>query len=121
MWRWRNGWRCWNTGCGVLNRNEAGMKNEAGIKKAKKRVPVAAPVASVGRTGPGAWQMWAAWAVALVAVVWAYAPAMSGPFLFDDAFLMGLSRQPLSGQIHVQRPLLMLTYWVSAQLSPNDT
>src|ERR1035441_1640594 len=125
MWRWRNGWRCWNTGCGVLNRNEAGMKNEAGIKKAKKRVPVAAPVDSVGRTGPGAWQMWAAWAVALVAVVWAYAPAMSGPFLFDDAFLpftvSSLAQQPLAGWLHSQRPLLMATYWMSAQLSPDDT
>ena len=95
------------------------MKNEAGIKKVKKRAPAAPP--PVARTGPGAWRMWAAWAAALVAVVWAYSPSMSGPFLFDDAFLMGLSRQPLSGQIHVQRPLLMLTYWVSAQLSPNDT
>jgi Tfp pilus assembly protein PilF len=101
------------------------MKNEAGIKKAKKRVPVAAPVASVGRTGPGAWQMWAAWAVALVAVVWAYAPAMSGPFLFDDAFLpftvSSLAQQPLAGWLHSQRPLLMATYWMSAQLSPDDT
>src|ERR1035441_6112919 len=91
------------------------------MKKDKKRVP-AAPVA---RTGLRQWQMWAAGAGAMVAVVWAYAPAMSGPFLFDDAFLpfavSGLTQQPLSGWLHSQRPLLMATYWMSARLSPDDT
>jgi Flp pilus assembly protein TadD len=69
--------------------------------------------------------MWTACAAALVAVVWAYAPAMSGPFLFDDTFLpfavSGLAQQPLAGWLHSQRPLLMATYWLSAQLSPDDT
>jgi tetratricopeptide (TPR) repeat protein len=91
------------------------------MKKDRKRVP-AAPAA---QTAPGQWQMWVAWAAALVAVVWAYSPAMSGPFLFDDAFLpfavSGMAQQPLAGWLHSQRPLLMVTYWMSAQLSPNDT
>src|ERR1039457_2710031 len=96
---------------------------KAGMKKDKKRVAATPP--PVARTGPPQWQMWAAWAVARVAVVWAYAPAMSGPFLFDDAFLpftvSSLAQQPLAGWLHSQRPLLMATYWMSAQLSPDDT
>src|ERR1017187_1202409 len=97
---------------------------KAGMKRTKKRVP-AAPAAPVARTGPPQWQMWAAGAAALVAMVWAYAPAMSGPFLFDDAFLpftvSGLAQRTLADWLHSPRPLLMATYWMSAQLSPNDT
>jgi tetratricopeptide (TPR) repeat protein len=93
------------------------------MKKDKKRVPAAPP--PVVRNGPAQWQMGAAWAAALVAVVWAYAPAMGGPFLFDDTFLpfavSGLVQQPLAGWLHSQRPLLMATYWMSARLSPDDT
>lgn len=81
--------------------------------------------APVERIGTPQWQMWAAWAAALVAVLWAYGPAMSGPFLFDDAFLpfavSSMAQQSLSSWLHSQRPLLMMTYWMSAQLSPNDT
>lgn len=62
---------------------------------------------------------------ALIAVLWAYAPAMNGPFLFDDNFLpfavSNISSQPLSAFVHGQRPLLMASYWLSARLSPNDT
>ena len=99
------------------------MKSEAGMRKARKRVPVAPP--PVAPTGPPRWWMWAAAAAALAAVAWAYAPAMRGPFLFDDTFLpfavSGLAQQPLLGWLHSQRPLLMATYWMSAQLSPDDT
>ncbi len=81
--------------------------------------------APVERIGTPQWQMWAAWAAALIAVLWAYGPAMSGPFLFDDAFLpftvSSMAQQSLASWLHSQRPLLMMTYWMSAQLSPNDT
>jgi len=96
---------------------------KAGMKKARKRAPAAPP--PVARTGPPNWQMWAACAAALVAVVWAYAPAMNGPFLFDDAFLpfavSDMAHQTLTAWLHSQRPLLMATYWMSARLSPEDT
>jgi tetratricopeptide (TPR) repeat protein len=97
---------------------------KAGMKKDKKRV-AAKPVAPVARTGPPQWQMWAAWAAGLVAMLWAYAPAMDGPFLFDDAFLpftvSGLAQRTLAQWLHSPRPLLMATYWMSARLSPDDT
>ena len=63
--------------------------------------------------------------VAAIAVMWAYSPSMNGPFLFDDNFLpfgnSNIATQPLSAFLHLQRPLLMVTYWLSARLSPNDT
>ena len=62
---------------------------------------------------------------AAVAVLWAYSPSMSGPFLFDDNFLpfaiSNIGAAPLSMWLHGQRPLLMATYWMSARLSPDDT
>jgi Flp pilus assembly protein TadD len=88
------------------------------MKKDKKRPPVAATAAP---SAPWPWQLWAASGAALLAVIWAYAPAMNGPFLFDDAFLIALTQQPLSAQFHSQRPLLMVSYWISAQLSPDNT
>ena len=60
-----------------------------------------------------------------IAVWWAYWPALSGPFLFDDNFLpfavSDISTQPLSAFLHGQRPLLMATYWLSARFSDSTT
>lgn len=72
------------------------------------------------------WQYFALGALlAGIVLLWAYWPAMNGPFLFDDNFLpfavSNISVQPLSAFLHGQRPLLMATYWLSARLSPNDT
>jgi len=82
-------------------------------------------VAPVAQTGAPRWRMGACCAAALVAVAWAYSPAMRGPYLFDDAFLpftlASLGQQSLSAWLHSVRPLLMATYWMSAQLSPDDT
>jgi Flp pilus assembly protein TadD len=72
------------------------------------------------------WHYFALGAVlAAIAVLWAYAPSMAGPFLFDDNFLpfavSNISSQPLTAFLHGQRPLLMATYWLSARLSSSDT
>jgi tetratricopeptide (TPR) repeat protein len=72
------------------------------------------------------WHYFALGAVlAAIAVLWAYAPSMDGPFLFDDNFLpfavSNIAVQPLTAFLHGQRPLLMASYWLSARLSPNDT
>jgi tetratricopeptide (TPR) repeat protein len=59
---------------------------------------------------------------AMVAVFWAYGPALNGPFMFDDNYLpfaiSDISTQPLSAFLHGQRPLLMASYWLSARLAP---
>ena len=85
-------------------------------------VAVATATAEAPGGRPG-WHYFALGAfVAAIAVFWAYAPSMSGPFLFDDNFLpfgvSDISSQPLSAFLHGQRPLLMATYWLSARLSP---
>ena len=61
----------------------------------------------------------------LIAVFWAYSPALHGPFLFDDNFLpfatSNLSTATLGSWLHGVRPMLMFTYWVNAALSQDDT
>jgi protein O-mannosyl-transferase len=75
---------------------------------------------------PSRWPAIGALAAAIVAVWWAYAPAFSGPFVFDDQTLpfaksAAASAAPLTIWIRVDRPVLMLTYWINAQLSGSDT
>jgi hypothetical protein len=59
--------------------------------------------------------------VALYAAYLVYAPALSGPFVFDDISLpYGTPGFPgaLSAWIGGVRPLLMFSYWVNYQFSP---
>jgi tetratricopeptide (TPR) repeat protein len=61
---------------------------------------------------------------ALVVACWAYAPAMRGPFLFDDntlPFALPNFDAPLAAWLHNVRPLLMFTYWLNVRLSGPDT
>jgi tetratricopeptide (TPR) repeat protein len=60
----------------------------------------------------------------LLLVLLAYAPAMHGPFLFDDnalPFALPNFDAPLSVWVHGVRPLLMFTYWWNVRLSGTDT
>ena len=53
-----------------------------------------------------------------------YAPALRGPFLFDDQYLYYDSPNPpatLRGWMSGVRPLLMLTYWLNYRASGGDT
>jgi protein O-mannosyl-transferase len=63
-------------------------------------------------------------AAAIVAAFFAYAPALRGPFLFDDntlPFALPNFNAPLGAWIRGVRPLLMFTYWFNARLSGDDT
>jgi protein O-mannosyl-transferase len=75
------------------------------------------------KAAPSKWPVVAAVAAAIVAVWWAYAPAFSGPFLFDDQslpFALPEFDAPLFVWLTSYRPVLMFTYWVNAQLSGGD-
>lgn len=69
--------------------------------------------------------MTALWALAtgvaaLIAVFWAYGPALHGPFVFDDTlqqFALPNASAPLPGWIGLVRPVLMFTYWVNTQIA----
>src|SRR6266849_343379 len=85
-----------------------------------------APAAARPRR-PGWWPAWWQWlgalaALALVLVV--YGPALSGPFVLDDRFLLfmnpGIAGQPLSVWIHGLRPMLALSFWINYSLSETD-
>jgi len=99
------------------------------MKNRKREVRRAGTPRAVAAPAPARhphWQFFALGVVAAaIAVMWAYWPAMNGPFLFDDNFLpfavSNISTQPLSSFLHGQRPLLMATYWLSARFSPDDT
>lgn len=68
-----------------------------------------------------AWHVLLGLAVAAVALLEAYQPALDGPFLFDDRYLPFGNAQdqgaPLAVWVRGLRPLLMLTYWVNYQIS----
>ncbi|HLK46637.1 MAG TPA: hypothetical protein VKT49_00805 [Bryobacteraceae bacterium] len=70
------------------------------------------------------WQPYALVLAAALAVFWAYGPAAHGPFLFDDnalPFALPEFKAPLRIWIQSLRPLLMLSYWVNAHISGDDT
>jgi protein O-mannosyl-transferase len=89
--------------------------------KAKARARPKAARKAPAKNRPRAGLYAAACAMALlVALQWAYGPALHGPFVFDDAALpYYLPNFPnaLSAWIHGVRPLLMFTYWINYQLS----
>jgi len=67
---------------------------------------------------------WLLGGAAFAAVWWAYAPALHGPFLFDDTalpFALPAFSAPLSVWLQGVRPVLMFTYWVNSMLSGGDT
>ena len=81
-----------------------------------------APV-SKAATPPSRWPVIAALAAALAVVLWAYGPALNGPFLFDDAtlpFALPGFADPLIEWIRSDRPVLMFTYWLNARISGSD-
>src|SRR5262249_24250080 len=63
--------------------------------------------------------------IAIAAAFQVYAPALRGPFLFDDSYLPMASPAsaavPLKAWMQGVRPLLMLSYWLNYQLSGPDT
>ena len=61
---------------------------------------------------------------AVLAVFWAYAPAVHGPFLFDDTilpFALPGFTQPLIVWMRGVRPILMFSYWINARISGGDS
>ncbi len=69
------------------------------------------------------------WAIGLLAGLFAafqvYAPALHGPFLFDDSYLPmnvpGLAHLPFLQSIRGVRPLLMASYWLNERLVGTET
>ena len=70
------------------------------------------------------WHVLAGILLALIIGFQVYQPAINGPFLFDDRYLMFThpDRQnwPLSGWVEGVRPMLMFTYWLNYQASGMD-
>src|SRR2546422_118493 len=71
--------------------------------------------------------VWWPWAVALAALLIVfeiYAPALNGPFVLDDRYLMfGSPRAAVAAfkeWVQGARPLLMYSYWLNYQLSASD-
>ena len=92
--------------------------------KSNKREPrKSAPLPKAGP--PPRWRLPAvAAAGALIALIWAYAPALRGPFLFDDTALRPSIHgfdDPLGVWLKGLRPVLMFSYWINARLSGEET
>jgi tetratricopeptide (TPR) repeat protein len=96
---------------------EARAKARKGAAQVKSR----APAAAARKPGTRWWIYIAAAAVALYLAFQVYAPALNGPFVFDDVRLpYGTQDFPggLGAWISGVRPLLMFSYWVNYGLSP---
>ena len=91
------------------------------VRKPRPALPEVAPRALVDRRAP--WQPFVLAVAVALAVVWAYAPAAYGPFLFDDNGLV-YAFPTFSNQfivwIHELRPVLMASYWINARISGTD-
>jgi tetratricopeptide (TPR) repeat protein len=90
-------------------------------KRSSRKTAVATVVAEPQRA---AWPVYAAIAAAILLALWAYSPAIHGPFLFDDnvlPFALPNADAPLGAWLHNVRPLLMFTYWMNARISGDDT
>ena len=105
---------------GISARTKGGPRGRAkGPDKTRSRA-AQKPAAAPRKLGARWWIYAAAAAVALYLAFQVYAPALSGPFVFDDTF------QPyhtpdfpnaLHFWIRGVRPLLMFSYWINYQFS----
>jgi len=82
----------------------------------------APPAVSVPPRRGWKWWQWALCAAALLFLVFeVYAPALGGPFLFDDVYLPfampGVEKLSLTDWLQGVRPMLMLTFWMNYKLS----
>lgn len=100
------------------------MKSTKRSSVPKASAPPSARDEAPPRTGLPLWAYFAAAAAVLLLAFEVYAPAIRGPFLFDDRYLPffspGLSVAPLSAWIAGVRPLLMFTFWLNYQIGQQD-
>lgn len=92
------------------------------VTKTRKTPPPASPVRQPGlRT----WHCALAVVIGLILAFQVYSPALYGPFLFDDAYLLmnkpGQADLPLRSWVSGVRPMLMFTYWANYQASGSNT
>ncbi len=95
-------------------------------KKLKERKPARKAAEAVQeRPRPEIWLWTIGLLLGLFVAFQAYAPALHGPFLFDDSYLPmnvpALMHGPFLQSLRGVRPLLMATYWVNERLSGADT
>jgi hypothetical protein len=95
-------------------------------KKLKERKPARKVAeATSQKTQPELWMWSIALLIGLFAAFQVYAPALNGPFLFDDSYLPmnqpTLAHGPFLQSLRGVRPLLMATYWVNERLAGSDT
>jgi tetratricopeptide (TPR) repeat protein len=89
------------------------------VSRARKRVKEASrPPASAtaGNLPERGWIIWAGLAAAALAAFLCYAPALHGPFVFDDVYLPFGRPDPGSwvhNPIVDNRPLLMISFWLN--------
>ncbi len=81
-------------------------------------MPKPSPAAAPGSLW---WPLAAACAAAMAVAIWAYTPALHGPFLFDDQALPFFSprfaEQTLLEAVRGVRPFLMFSFWVNNRMA----
>ena len=96
--------------------------------KSKPRRPKATPEAAAAIPKPTGWPRWQWVLLGMAALLIAYAlyaPALQGPFLFDDLYLpytrSESERMPLRDWTGNVRPALMVTFWLNYRFAGLET
>src|SRR5439155_2994084 len=94
-------------------------------KKGNERKLSRKAAAPVPKQPPDFWL----WAIGVIAALFlafqVYAPALHGPFVFDDVYLPmnvpAWQNSPFLDSFRGVRPLLMANYWINQHLAGSDT
>jgi tetratricopeptide (TPR) repeat protein len=93
------------------------------VKGRGSRIAAAAPAVKTPKS-LSKWLPYVIPAIPALVLLWAYLPVMHAPFVFDDTnqqYALPTVDAPLRTWIGPVRPILMLSYWASAQVSKSDT
>jgi Flp pilus assembly protein TadD len=93
-------------------------------KQKRSEVKPIAQAPPVERWWSVPWWYWAAFLGALFLVFEAYGPALRGAYVLDDLYLpyadVNAPVQSITDWVKLQRPLLMLSYWLNYQMGGSD-
>src|ERR1700678_2209431 len=101
------------------------MKKSKQTKAASKPSKSGAPILKTPASRTFSWEIPVLAGAALIVAFLIYAPALNGPFLFDDRYLpflqMHLIGRPFAAWLIGLRPFVNLSFWLNSGISGSAT